>query len=211
MISCDFFENEMYVDYTLSVSTIFPNAGARKRFKRVGRGISAGQGKTAGRGMRGQKSRSGEGRGVRPGFEGGQTALYRRLPKIHRPQKGHTKTVYELIKLDHLNKGTKDGESIDAAELLARHVLTKPNKGRKIYKVVGGEELTVKNLIVKAHAFTESARAAIENNGGTCIVMSPTKNITLEESNAAKEILHQEQLEKWRARRALKAKRLLSK
>ena len=65
----------------MSVNTIQANPGARKRFLRVGRGIAAGQGASCGRGMRGQKSRSGKGGKVRPGFEGGQTALYRRLPK----------------------------------------------------------------------------------------------------------------------------------
>lgn len=74
---------------------------------RVGRGIAAGQGASCGRGMRGQKSRKGNGAGVRAGFEGGQTALYRRLPKYQgSPQKGHTKTVYELIKLGTFLKFT---------------------------------------------------------------------------------------------------------
>jgi hypothetical protein len=77
--------------------------GARKRKSRKGRGISAGQGATCGFGMRGQKSRGG--RPTRPGFEGGQTALYRRLPKfVGQPMgAGHSKVIYNIIKLDQLN------------------------------------------------------------------------------------------------------------
>lgn len=176
----------MLLDYSPTFTNIFPMPGSRKKFLRVGRGISAGQGKTCGRGMRGQKSRSGNGAGVRAGFEGGQTALYRRLPKfVGKPMKGHTKTVYELIKLDMLND-CKDGSEVTYDGLSVEGILTKANKGRKIYKVVGGaegSELKVKNLTVKAHAFTESAKAAIEAHGGKCILMSPTRQaITLEQA-----------------------------
>merc|ERR1719162_1387405 len=82
--------------------------GSRKRKSRKGRGISAGQGATCGFGMRGQKSRSG--RPTRPGFEGGQQPLYRRLPKfVGRPMgPGHTKKIFNLIKLDEIN-GVEDG------------------------------------------------------------------------------------------------------
>ena len=168
----------------LNFNTIAPIPGSRKKFLRVGRGISAGQGKTCGRGMRGQKSRSGEGGGVRPGFEGGQTALYRRLPKfVGKPMKGHTKLEYELIKLEFLNE-CKEGSTVDIASLVEQGVATKANKQRNQAKVIGNGELTVKNLTVKAHAFTESARAAIEANGGTCILMSPTRPIPLEQVGA---------------------------
>jgi large subunit ribosomal protein L15 len=129
--------------------------------------------------MRGQKSRSGEGGGVRPGFEGGQTALYRRLPKfVGKPMKGHTKLEYELIKLEYLNECAA-GSTVDIASLVEKGVATKANKQRNQAKVIGNGELTVKNLTVKAHAFTESAKAAIEANGGTCILMSPTRPIPL--------------------------------
>jgi large subunit ribosomal protein L15 len=131
--------------------------------------------------MRGQKSRSGEGGGVRPGFEGGQTALYRRLPKfVGKPMKGHTKLEYELIKLEFLNE-CKEGSTVDIALLVEQGVATKANKQRNQAKVIGNGELKVKNLTVKAHAFTESAKAAIEANGGTCILMSPTRPIPLEQ------------------------------
>lgn len=189
----------------ISVNNIFPAPGSRKRRKRVGRGIAAGQGASCGRGMRGQKSRAGRGAGVRPGFEGGQTPLYRRLPKyVGRPHKGHKKKIYELIKLSMLNE-VDEGETVDFQYLFDRGLATKPNKRRKIFKVVGGTELTVKNLIVKAHAFTESARKAIEENNGTCIVMSPTRPIPLAQANEEKAQLKAVLLERLKARRALKA------
>lgn len=196
---------ELPEDYKLHVTTIFSNPGSRKKSTRVGRGIAAGKGKSAGRGMRGQKSRKGEGKGVRAGFEGGQTPLYRRIPKIHRPMKGHTKTVYNIIKIEALNK-LNDGETVDATELRERKLISKPNKGRKLYKVLGGDELATKGLIVRAHAFTESARAMIEGNGGQCVLMSPTRNITLEEAIAAKAELAAQQLARWRERNGIKQK-----
>ena len=194
-------------DYSPSVSNLFPIPGSRKKFLRVGRGISAGQGKTAGRGMRGQKSRSGEGAGVRAGFEGGQTALYRRLPKfVGKPMKGHTKTVYELVALEVLND-IKDGATVDYAMLLEEGLVTKANKGREIYKVVGGAELKTKGLAVSAHAFTASAKAAIEGNGGKCILLSPTRHIPLDQALAEAAAVSAEKLVKLKELRALKAKR----
>merc|ERR1719183_1262611 len=111
--------------------------GARKRKNRKGRGISAGQGASCGFGMRGQKSRSG--RPTRPGFEGGQQPLYRRLPKfVGKPMgPGHTKTVYNLIKLDELN-GAAPGEVVNFDSLLEKNVVTKAKYG--IHKVVVGLE-----------------------------------------------------------------------
>ena len=94
--------------------------------------------------------------------------------------KGHTKLEYELIKLEFLNE-CKEGSTVDIASLVEQGVATKANKQRNQAKVIGNGELTVKNLTVKAHAFTESARAAIEANGGTCILMSPTRPIPLEQ------------------------------
>merc|ERR1711990_1120553 len=98
--------------------------GSRKKKMRKGRGISAGQGATCGFGMCGQKSRSG--RPTRPGFEGGQTALYRRLPKwVGRPMgPGHSKTEYALIKFDHLNK-LEDNAEASYESLLEAGVITK--------------------------------------------------------------------------------------
>eukprot|EP00428_Durinskia_dybowskii_P072430 CAMPEP_0170414056 /NCGR_PEP_ID=MMETSP0117_2-20130122/31861_1 /TAXON_ID=400756 /ORGANISM="Durinskia baltica, Strain CSIRO CS-38" /LENGTH=216 /DNA_ID=CAMNT_0010671913 /DNA_START=202 /DNA_END=852 /DNA_ORIENTATION=- len=195
-------------DYVLSVNTIFPIPGSRKRPTRVGRGHSAGQGGSCGKGMRGQKSRKGG--SVRPGFEGGQTPLYRRLPKIvGSPQKGHTKTVFELVKLDDLNK-LPEGTEVDASELVEMGLITKPNKGRTLFKVIGGtEDLTVKGLKIRAHAFTASAKQAIEELGGSATLLSRTKPIPLEESLAEKAVIKADNLVKLKARRMLKAKSAL--
>jgi hypothetical protein len=90
-------------NFEFTLDNLRPAPGSRQRKKRKGRGIAAGQGATCGFGMRGQKARSG--RPTRPGFEGGQTPLYRRLPKfVGKPMgPGHEKTVYNIIKLDQLN------------------------------------------------------------------------------------------------------------
>lgn len=149
--------------------------------------------------MRGQKSRKGEGAGVRTGFEGGQTPLYRRLPKISKPMKGHTKTEYLLVKIPMLNE-FQDGEHIDSQSLAERGLLAP--KRRTLLKVVGGDELEKKNLVVAAHAFTESARKMIEENGGQCVLMSPTRPITLAEDMKEKKQLVSMQ------RKALKERRL---
>ena len=97
-------------NFEFTLGNLRPAPGSRQRKKRKGRGIAAGQGATCGFGMRGQKARSG--RPTRAGFEGGQTPLYRRLPKfVGRPTgPGHTKTIYNTIKLDELN-GVAAGET----------------------------------------------------------------------------------------------------
>lgn len=155
--------------YTLH--NLKPAPGSRHRKKRKGRGDAAGQGSRSGFGMRGQKSRSGS--PSRPGFEGGQTPLYRRIPKwVGRPTgPGHKKTEYALMKIDFLN-GLEEGSVVTFEGLKEKGIMTKQKK--KIYKVVGGTELTVKSLTVKAHAFTESAQQQIEGMGGTCVLVSPT-------------------------------------
>jgi large subunit ribosomal protein L15 len=129
-------------------------------------------------GGKGQKARSGG--GVRPGFEGGQTPLYRRIPKyVAGPMRGHKKKRFELIKISMLNSPVVNASMTVDAEYLLRHgILTKPNKGRFLYKVIGGnvnEVLSVPSLVVKAHAFTASARKAIEAQNGTCALLSCTR------------------------------------
>lgn len=170
-------------DGVFTLSNIRPAPGSKKRKKRKGRGHGAGQGGSCGFGMRGQKSRSG--RGTRPGFEGGQTPLYRRLPKfVGRPMgPGHKRTEYRLIKTSHLNE-VDDGTEVDMALLQERGITTK-QKRRYLFKVVMGDELTTKNLTVRAHAFTGSAAEAIQNNGGTCILVSPTtgKDIVIDDDD----------------------------
>ena len=100
----------------MKLHTLRPAKGSVKTSKRIGRGTGSGRGGTSTKGHKGQKSRSGEGGGVRPGFEGGQTALYRRLPKfVGKPMKGHTKLEYELIKLEFLNE-CKEGITFDSSK-----------------------------------------------------------------------------------------------
>jgi len=161
-----------------TLGNLRPAPGARRRKNRKGRGISAGQGATCGFGMRGQKSRAG--RPTRPGFEGGQQPLYRRLPKFAgRPTgPGHEKEIFNLIKLDDLN-GASEGSTISFDSLLESKAVTKSKYD--IHKVVvGREDFTAKGVTVQAHAFTKAARDAIEGSGGKCQLLSKTTNAVLE-------------------------------
>lgn len=155
--------------------------GARKRKSRKGRGIAAGQGATCGYGMRGQKARSG--RPTRPGFEGGQTPLYRRLPKyVGQPTgPGHSKTLYNTIKTDVLAGQTG---TVNFNSLLESKAVTKSKL--KLHKIVVGsaDAAVASGLTVQAHAFTKSARAAIEATGGKCELLSHTTGAVLEEETA---------------------------
>ncbi|MBN2287541.1 MAG: 50S ribosomal protein L15 [Tissierellales bacterium] len=134
-----------------------PSLGSTKNRKRLGRGTATGQGKTAGRGMNGQNSRSGG--GTRPGFEGGQMPLYRRIPK-----RGFTNifaTKYSEINIETLNR-FEDGMEITPELLKELGIVKKQLDG---VKVLGGGELE-KKLIVKAHKFSKSAVEKIEAAGG---------------------------------------------
>lgn len=134
-----------------------PNPGSVKKRKRLGRGTASGQGKTAGRGQDGQKSRSGG--GVRPGFEGGQMPLYRRLPK-----RGFTNifaTRYAEINVEVLNR-FNDGAEITPELLKETGILKKQLDG---VKVLGNGEIT-KKLTVRANKFSKSAVEKIEAAGG---------------------------------------------
>ena len=129
--------------------------------KRVGRGIGSGLGKTSGRGHKGQKARSGG--GVRRGFEGGQTPLYRRLPK--RGFKNiHAKT-YTEVTLTMLNKAKT--EEVTAESLIKDGIISKENDGI----VILGTGKLEKKLTVKANRFTDSAAKAIESAGGKADVI----------------------------------------
>lgn len=159
------------------VTNLKPAPGSRKPKTRKGRGISAGQGATCGFGMRGQKSRAG--RSVRAGFEGGQNPLYRRSPKaVGKPLgPGHKRKLYNPIKLDLLN-GVSDGSTVTFESLREAKLL--PKCRYDMHKIVGGGDLTVKDLTVQAHAFTNTAREAIESNGGKCVVISRTTGLPVE-------------------------------
>ena len=137
-----------------------PQKGSKKRPRRVGRGIAAGQGASCGLGMRGQKSRSGS--GTRPGFEGGQQPLYRRLPKLkHFPvvNRRHYTTI-NVSKLASLPANTE----VTLTSLTTAGILTS-NSGS--LKILGDGELSVP-LRVQAAAFTTTARSKIEAAGGSC-------------------------------------------
>ncbi|MEH2194001.1 MAG: 50S ribosomal protein L15 [Nostoc sp.] len=140
-----------------------PQKGSKKRKKRVARGISAGQGASAGLGMRGQKSRSGS--GTRPGFEGGQQPLYRRLPKL----KGFpiiNQKIYTTINVEKLASLPANTE-VTLASLRAAGILT---AAKGPLKVLGNGELSTP-LKVQAAAFTGTARSKIEAAGGSCEVL----------------------------------------
>lgn len=129
---------------------------------RKGRGIGSGLGKTSGRGHKGQKSRSGGNKA--PGFEGGQTPLYRRLPKF-----GFTnvnRREYACVNIERLN-AFKDGTVINSALLIEEGIIKKELDG---LKVLGNGELT-KKLTVQAHKFSKKAVEAIEKAGGTVEVI----------------------------------------
>jgi len=153
---------------------------------------SAGQGKTCGFGDDGQKARSG--RGVRydadgTKFAGGSNKYYRMdSRKDHnRPfGPGHKYTKYSLIKLSDLNS-LPDGAEVTSDEMIEKGMITKCSK-RKLKKVVGGSELTAKNLTVKAHGFTESAKSAIESLGGKVVILSKL-NKEIDEASQKKKVV----------------------
>lgn len=135
-----------------------PSEGSRHTRHRVGRGASSGWGKLSKRGQKGQKARSGG--GVRPGFEGGQTPLFRRLPK-----RGFTNInakEYALVNLDQLNV-FEDGAEVTPTVLIEAGIVKAEKSG---VKILGNGELT-KKLTVKAAKFSKSAEAAITAKGGS--------------------------------------------
>jgi len=149
---------------TLRLDSLRSNKGARRRKLRKGRGIAAGQGASCGFGMRGQKSRSG--RPTRPGFEGGQMPLYRRVPKLKHFPLVNPKQ-FTVLNVSALNS-IKDGSSINLDSLVKDGIVTSP---KHPLKLLGNGELTAKNLTVQAAAFTASARSKIETAGGTCEIL----------------------------------------
>ena len=146
----------------MKLHELSPAPGASKETKRIGRGHGSGQGKTAGKGHKGQKARSGG--GVRPGFEGGQTALARRIPK--RGFNNIFGTVYAVVNVCDLERFT-DGTVVDTELLKASGLVKKELDG---IKILGNGELT-KNLTVKAAKFSAAAKEKIEKAGGKAEVM----------------------------------------
>lgn len=147
----------------MKLHELSPTPGSRKRRRRIGRGDSSGWGKTAGRGEKGQKSRSGA--KIRPYFEGGQIPLFRRLPKRGFNSPDHKE--YQLVNLSVLEKNFEAGEIVDSEALRQKNLL-----GKKVrdLKVLANGELS-KSLTVKAHKFSETAKAKIEAAGGKAEVI----------------------------------------
>ncbi len=141
----------------MKLHELSPKEGSAKAAWRKGRGVGSGNGKTAGKGHKGQNARSGG--GVRPGFEGGQLPLYRKLPK--RGFNNKFAKVYAIVNVEALN-AFEDGAVVDMAALVAKKIVRKENDGLKI---LGNGELT-KKLTVKATVFSATAKEKIEAAGG---------------------------------------------
>ncbi|HHP7230222.1 MAG TPA: 50S ribosomal protein L15 [Xenococcaceae cyanobacterium] len=148
----------------MKLNELAPQKGAKKRRRRVGRGISAGQGASCGFGMRGQKSRSGT--GTKPGFEGGQMPLYRRVPKLkHFPLVNQKQ--YTIINIKQLASLAANSE-VTLESLMASGIV---NSNDGPLKILGSGEITTA-LNVKAAAFSKSAKQKIEAVGGSCEVIT---------------------------------------
>ena len=147
----------------MKIYDLVPAPGSVKEPKRKGRGAGSGNGKTAGKGHKGQNARSGG--GVRPGFEGGQMPLQRRLPK--RGFRNYPfRKEYQIVNVDFLNE-FEDGTVVTAEELLSKGFISDINTA---VKILGDGELE-KKLTVKANKFSESAKQKIEAAGGKVEVL----------------------------------------
>ncbi|NIA09809.1 MAG: 50S ribosomal protein L15 [Nitrospiraceae bacterium] len=145
----------------MKLSSLKPIFGPKR--KRVGRGHGTGFGKTSGRGEKGQKARSGSHAGPRPGFEGGQIPIYMRFPK-----RGFSNAPFRVsygeVNVGQIDKKFDNGQEV-TPELLRKKGLTKANLP---VKILGNGDIT-KQLTIKAHKFSKSARAKIEAAGGSCL------------------------------------------
>jgi large subunit ribosomal protein L15 len=147
----------------IGIHNLKPAPGSRRNRKRIGRGRNAGGGKTSGRGQKGQNSRSGSQR--KPGFEGGQMPLVRRLPKLG----GFTplnRKVYAVVNVSDLQR-FEGGQVVDPSSLAGAGLIKKEHES---VKILGDGELTT-SLTVRAHAFTRAAREKIEAAGGKAEVI----------------------------------------
>jgi len=154
--------NEEVGEMTLRIEDLKPTPGSRKREKRLGRGSGSGHGKTSTRGHKGQKA---HGQGVRPGFEGGQTPLNRRLPK--KGFKNFNAKEYAIVNLKTLEEKFEAGEIVNPQTLGEKKIVKQIKDG---VKILGSGELT-KALTVQAHAFSTRAKEKIEQAGGTAEVI----------------------------------------
>ncbi|MBE6835748.1 MAG: 50S ribosomal protein L15 [Ruminococcaceae bacterium] len=147
----------------MKLHELSPAEGSKKAVKRIGRGPASGQGKTAGKGHKGQKARAGG--GMRPGFEGGQMPLQRRLPK--RGFNNIFAKEIAIVNVAALDKKFEDGATVDIEALKAAGLIKKELDG---VKVLGNGEIT-KKLTVQVNAFSDSAKAKIEAAGGKAEVI----------------------------------------
>jgi large subunit ribosomal protein L15 len=155
----------------VKLSDLQPVPGSNKKEKRVGRGHGSGRGKTAGRGTKGQKARTGG--HVNRSFNGGQTRLSKRLPFVRGLGNGHPalRDVYTIINVKDL-EGFEADSHVHPEVLVASGLIT-PAEGRGLIKILGNGEID-RALTVHAHKFSESARTKIEASGGT-IQIIPVK------------------------------------
>ncbi len=147
----------------MKLHELSPAAGSTKERKRIGRGAGSGQGKTAGKGHKGQKARAG--RGMRPGFEGGQMPLQRRIPK--RGFNNIFATEMAIANVATLDKYFEDGATVTVDALIEKGIIKKTMDG---VKILGQGEIT-KKLTVQANAFSDSAKSKIEAAGGKAEVI----------------------------------------
>lgn len=146
----------------MKLNELSPAVGSVTPAWRKGRGVGSGNGKTAGKGHKGQNARSGG--GVRIGFEGGQIPLYRKLPK--RGFKNRFAVRYSIVNVADLNV-FEDGATVTVEDLVSKKIVRKVNDG---VKVLGCGPIE-KKLTVQAHAFTAGAKQLIEQAGGKCEVI----------------------------------------
>ena len=147
----------------MKLHELSPNPGSTKERKRIGRGPASGQGKTAGKGHKGQLARAG--RGMRAGFEGGQMPLQRRLPK--RGFNNIFRTEMTIVNLSALEERFEDGATSDVAALIEAGLVKKTMDG---VKILGNGDITKKFTVI-ANAFSESAKQKIEAAGGKAEVI----------------------------------------
>lgn len=144
----------------MQIHDLFPAPGSTKKRKRVGRGNGSGHGSTSGRGDKGQGSRAGGTKGA--GFEGGQTPLAMRLPKLP-GFKNRNRVEFQIVNLNRLDEIFADGDVVDAESLVAKGVV---KKATEPIKVLGNGDIT-KKLTVKVDKVSAPAKAKVEAAGGT--------------------------------------------
>lgn len=147
----------------MKLHELSPAAGSKKEVKRIGRGAGSGQGKTAGKGHKGQKARAG--RGMRPGFEGGQMPLQRRVPK-----RGFVNIFakeFSIVNVSALDQSFEDGAVVDIDALIEKGLVKKVLDG---VKILGNGEIS-KKLTVQVNAYSEAAKQKIEAAGGKAEVI----------------------------------------